>query len=230
MDFRKLFIIIGFFCHTFLYGEDYFKIKDSLKECSHDGLCSSMESILFFPIFPWVTYLNDKQAHPAQIKRFNSFNYEFDASMTKLNNNYSGYIIDLNFLYKNIGFKVAYDTFFDGFNDNRHIRGALIFSLSPMLHIQPMFELGWRYLETDTYLKNGPEISFFNYKIMFNRKFHFKLANYMFFIDSKICYENILGAEYYLYPTISFKMGINIKYVLEEMFYGIQTGFSLKLI
>jgi hypothetical protein len=235
MGFRKLFIIgflfyigIGFF--SFLYSQEFFNIKSSLKDCAKDNACSLIESIIFFPVFPWVNYLNDKEPHPAQINRFNTFNYEFDVFMTKYNEDYSGYMLDLSFLYKNIGFNISYDTFFDGFYDNKHFKAYIIFRLSPTRHIEPVFRLGWRYLETDTYYQNGPEISFFNYNIMFTRRFHTKIENYMFFLRSNICYENILLTEYYIYPTISYKLGVNIKYILKEMFYGIQTGFSLKLI
>jgi len=230
MGIRKLFIIVIILNCNNLFSEDFFNIKDSLKECAADALCSSIESIIFFPVFPWVTYLNDKEPHPAQLSRFNSFNYEFDIYMTKLNSEYSGYIIDLSFLYKNIGFNISYDTFFDGFTDNRHFKSYIIFRLSPMKHTEPMFKLGWRYIETDRYFQNGPEISFFNYNIMFSRRFHTKLANYLFFLKSNICYENIVLTEYYIYPTISLKVGINVKYIQEELFYGIQSGFSLKLI
>lgn len=230
MGIRKIFIIITALYSSSLFSDDFFNVKDTLKACANDGLCSAIESVVFFPVFPWVTYLNDKEPHNAQINRFNSFNYEFDVYMTKLNSEYSGYIIDLSFLYKNIGFNLIYDTYFDGFTDNRHFKGYMVFRLSPTKHLEPMFKLGWRYIETDTYFQNGPEISFFNYNLMFSRRFHLKLANYLFFLKSNICYENIILTEYYVYPTISFKVGVNIKYIQEEMFYGIQSGFSLKLI
>lgn len=230
MGIRKLLIIIFIFFHSFILADENPDIYKSLDDCSASGLCSGIESLIFFPIFPWVEYLNDKEANPSQKIRFESFNYDFSAFMTKLNDSNSGYIIDFNLLNKNIGFNFSYDTFFDGDEDNLHIKTNLIFRLNPSLHLQANFELGWRYVETDGYIENGPQLSFFNYNLMFTRRFHLKLANYIFILKSNICYENIVLAEYYVYPTISFKVGMNLKYVMEDMFYGIQSGFSLKLI
>lgn len=230
MGIRKLLIIVYLFFHSFLFANEKPEIYKSLDDCSASGLCSGIESLIFFPVFPWVQYLNDKEANSSQKIRFDSFNYEFNAIMTKFNKNYSGYIIDFSLLYKNIGFNTTYDTFFNGYKDNLHIKTNLIFRLNPSLHVQANFELGWRYVETDNYIENGPELSFFNYNIMFTRRFHLKLANYIFILKSNFCYENIMLTEYYVYPTISFKIGVNLKLVMEEMFYGIQSGFSLKLI
>lgn len=230
MGIRKSFVIIFALFHGLILADEKPEIYKSLNSCSASGLCSSIESLIFFPVFPWVQYLNDEEANPSQKIRFESFNYELNAFITKLNNSNSGYILDLGLFKKNLGINFTYDTFFDGYHDNLHMRTNLVFRLNPSLHIQANFELGWRYLETDDFILDGPELSFFNYNIMFSRRTHLKLANYIFVLKSNICYENIILAEYYVYPTISFKVGMNLKYVMEDMFYGIQSGFSIKLI
>lgn len=204
-------------------------ITRTLESCSESTLCFVSGSILFAPMFPWLLYPMDDSSSVPNLRRFNRLSGDIDALLSKANDKYSGYEIDISFYKKWFGVELAYDTYNNGEMDDTFWSSDMVIRLLPRKHFQPRLTLGWQKIITDNRAGSGFRFSFFNYEIYFTKKFGVRLINHIGWIDGETIISGDAGFEYYVYPTISLKALMTIKHFYSELLYGFQTGLSIKL-
>ncbi|MBN1114217.1 MAG: hypothetical protein JXA66_02650, partial [Oligoflexia bacterium] len=160
-----------------VYPDDDIILR-TLSVCSKSTPCLIAESVVFFPVFPWFQYPVDVQATASQLKRFNRVSADLDLMMSKENNSYSGYKGSLTVSRKWFGFDIDYNTLNNGEEDQKTFGTHFLVHFMPRFHIRPGLAFGWKYVKTNNNSGGGVELSFFNYKITFNRRFHLYLVNY----------------------------------------------------
>ena len=197
--------------------------------CGSSGPCIAAESLVFAPIFPWFLYPLDIPASPAQLRKFENMGGSLDFLLTKANEHFSGYRVNGAFTARWIGVDVGYETYNNGSSDLSMYTTHFIFRPFPRKHIQPKLLIGWVYINTDTMAGGGLHISFFNYDINFSRRFSMFVVNYIGWIKGYTIVEGIIGAEYYIYPSISLKAAMDLKHVFAQGLYGIEVGVSFKI-
>lgn len=200
-----------------------------LKACGDSTACLTAKCIIFAPIFPWFLYPFDKPASKLQAERFNRPSAVLDFGLMKANNRNSGYKIAAAGYIKWIGLEFVYDTYNNAEFDQNFYRTHFVIRPFPSQHIRPKLLVGWKYVKTDRISGGGFNISFFNYDIAFTRRFWMHIVNYIGWIKGHTLLEGLLGFEYYVYPNISLKTSMDIRYVMAEYLYGVNVGLSIKI-
>lgn len=227
-----IFIHLAFFCGH-LYSQSKVSSDDRvtrlLTKCSESNACLVSGSLLLAPMFPWFQYPMDDMASVPQLRRFTRVSGVLDFLLSKSNDRYSGYKIGGAFYKKWVGLALAYDTHNNGEWDNTMWSADFVVRLIPRRHFQPKISVGWERVVTDRISGGGFRFSFFNYDVYFSRKFSMTAVNYIGWIKGYTIVSGDLGFEYYVYPTISLKGMMIMKYFYSQFLYGVQTGFSIKL-
>jgi len=180
-------------------------------------------------MFPWFQYPLDESANMPQLRRFNRASGVIDLMLSKTNDRFSGYKIAPSFYKKWFGLALAYDTYNNGELDDTMWSADFVIRLIPRRHFQPKLTLGWERIVTDKISGSGFRFSFFNYDVYFTRRFGMTAVNYIGWIKGYTIVSGDLGFEYYVYPTISLKALMVMKYFYSEFLYGVHTGLSIKL-
>ncbi len=200
-----------------------------LTRCSNSDACIMGGSLLLAPMFPWFQYPLDESANMPQLRRFNRASGVIDLMLSKTNDRFSGYKIAPSFYKKWFGLALAYDTYNNGELDDTMWSADFVIRLIPRRHFQPKLTLGWERIVTDKISGSGFRFSFFNYDVYFTRRFGMTVVNYIGWIKGYTIVSGDLGFEYYVYPTISFKALMVMRYFYSEFLYGVHTGLSIKL-
>lgn len=230
----RFLFIVGLFTASFcLWAQDAFDNEDGftklLSYCSDSTPCLIGKSIVFAPIFPWFQYPMDDRPSMSQIRRYERVAGELDFGLMKANSHNSGYKFGGEVHQRWAGLGFDYDTYNNGDIDQRYWSFHFTFRLSPRSHLQPKFQIGLRHIVTDKMAGTGLQLSFFNYDITFTRRFSMFIVNYLSWIKGYTIVEGLVGFEYYVYPTISFKTSIDIRHVFSELINGVQFGISVKM-
>jgi hypothetical protein len=194
-----------------------------------DTPCTLAKSIIFFPVFPWFQYPFDDPPTNYQFKKFNRFSGTLDLMLSKQNEFFSGYNMNMSVYKKWFGADIFYETMNNSDIDRRTTALHFIFRFMPRKHFQPFFAVGWRFISTYKLSGNGFDLSFFNYKITFSRFFNMYLISYVAWINGYHLLHGITGFEYYIYPTISVKSLVEIKYQFGKLIQGVTLGLSLQM-
>jgi hypothetical protein len=200
-----------------------------LSTCNDSTSCLIGKSIVFAPMFPWFQYPMDDKPFMGQLRRYERPAGELDFGLMKASQHYSGYMGDAEFHKEWAGVGLEYDTYNNGEFDQSFWSVHFVFRLMPRRHFQPKFLIGYRYIVTDEHAGGGLQISFFNYDITFSRRFSMFIVNYLSWIKGYTIVEGLVGVEYYVYPTISIKLSIDIRHVFSRLINGGQLGLSVKL-
>jgi len=226
-------VLFSFFMASVLSSASELPKEDATIElfslCGDSNRCLITESLILAPIFPWFQYPFDTPATNSQLQKFQRFTTTLDFLLLKANDHFSGYKLGSTFFKKWIGLDIAYETYNNGNLDQGFYSTHLIFRPFPRKHIQPKFSIGWEYINADNFSGAGPQISFFDYDINFSRRFTMFIVNYIGWIKGNTIVEGIIGFEYYIYPTISMKMAMDLKHIFFGSLYGIQVGLSAKI-
>ncbi len=200
-----------------------------LSVCNDSTPCLIGKSVVFAPIFPWFQYPMDDRPLMSQLRRYERVAGEIDFGLMKASQHYSGYkgAIELHKQWAGAG--LSYDTYNNGEFDQSFWSIHFVFRLMPRRHFQPKFLVGYRYITTDEHSGGGFQLSFFNYDITFTRRFSMFIVNYLSWIKGYMIVEGLLGVEYYVYPTISIKLSMDVRHVFSRLVNGGQIGLSVKL-
>lgn len=228
-----VFLLFMTVVYTPIYSNELVGEEDNftklLSVCSDSTPCLVAESILFAPIFPWFLYPMDDEPTMHSLRAYERGSLEIDFGLMKANDKNSGYQVNVAWYKKWLGFSFDYETYNNMVFDQKYWAIDIILRFSPRRHFQPKFSLGWYYIATDDQVGGGPRLSFFNYDIIFSRRFSMFIINYISWIKRYTIVEGIVGFEYYVYPTISFKTSMDIKHSFSRLIYGGQIGLSVKM-
>lgn len=227
---KKVFLLIIFIFPNVLLSLDYEQDLATKLLYTKNEKELVLKSILFFPIFPWFQYSFDKRPATYQYNNFYKFNTSIDYFLIKGASSYSGYEVSGSIFKNYLGIDVSYNTTSDRIKkDNDFLDLNLVFRLRPRLHLEPRMSIGMIHVSTNNNSAYGFSFSFFNYKIMYNRRFHVYLENYISRLKSKIYVRGIVGLEYYIHPTISFKAVADIRHVFGELIHQYKFGISANI-